>query len=53
MDDEVRDAALHVIDHDSGEAITCPACGSETAAGAEHCSDCGLRVFHHEPDSES
>ena len=37
-------AADHVVDHDSGGDISCPACGASAQAESEHCPDCGLRI---------
>jgi len=37
-------AAGHVIDHDSGDDISCPACGASAEAQTEYCPDCGLRI---------
>lgn len=35
---------IPLIDRDSGAPITCPACGTESPADAEECTDCGLRL---------
>lgn len=32
------------VNHDAGGPLTCPACGSESPAESEECTDCGLRL---------